>query len=85
MRVNQESTGSRKQQALLMRVLKGFPRMKAKGNPRFSCASGLVNPDGARDKGLKDNVSKEKIKTGKAHDVLGNMRKILKGVLQFFF
>lgn len=64
-----------------MRALKGFPRMKAKCNPRFSCASGLVNPDGDGDKGWKDNVSKKKIKTEKAHDVLGNMRKILKGVL----
>lgn len=59
MRVNQERTGSRKQQTRLMRVLKGFPK-RAKGCPSYALSFG----ESWRDLGDKDSekdVSKKEM------------------------
>lgn len=56
--------------------------MKAKGSPkRLLCLRREEPQMELEHKGSKKDVSKEKSGTEKAHDVLGNVGNILKGVL----
>lgn len=66
--------------------VEGISQNEGERQPPVSAVSpAWRTPEGAGDGRWKGKVSKEKSKTEKAHDVLGNVGIMLKSVLQFFF
>lgn len=77
--------GPRKQETQHIRVLEGISQNEGKRQSQGIVMSQAWRaPKRAWHKVSKNDVSKEKDRTKKAHDVLGNVGKILESVLQFF-